>query len=59
MTKIIVMLIWMGGGNGGPATVTGFQSLASCRAAIPEALSQIETPVLVPNPRIRCLELTP
>ncbi len=57
MSKIIVMLIWMGSGNGGPATVTGFHSLASCRAAIPQALRQIEVSVLVPNPRIRCLEL--
>lgn len=59
MTKIIVMLIWMGGGIGGPATVTGFHSITSCQAAIPQVLRQIEVPVLVPNPRIRCLELTP
>lgn len=59
MTTIIVMLIWMGGGNGGPATVTGFHSRASCEAAIPQVLRQIDVPVLVPNPRIRCLEITP
>lgn len=33
---IFVMLIWAGGGNGGPATITGFSSMQACENAIVE-----------------------
>jgi len=31
---MIVMLIWGGGGNGGPAVLPGFQTMQACEAAI-------------------------
>ncbi len=56
MTKIIVMLIWMGGG-GSTTPIYGFPSMVSCQAAIPEAREQILKEF--GRNRIMCLELTP
>ena len=33
MTQMIVMLIWIGSGYGGPATLQGFTSLAACEVS--------------------------
>lgn len=41
MTTIIVMLIWVGTTNGGPATIQGFQSLAACERAIPVVMAPV------------------
>jgi hypothetical protein len=30
---MIVMLLWMGATNGGPATIQGFETMAACEAA--------------------------
>lgn len=38
---IIVMLIWVGSGNGGAATVQGFKSLAACERAIPAVMAPV------------------
>lgn len=35
MTKIIVMLLWVGGVHGGPATITGFETVEACQEAMP------------------------
>lgn len=32
---LFVMLIWTGG-HGGPATISGFHSIETCKAAIPD-----------------------
>jgi len=38
-TTIIVMLIWVGHHDGGPATIQGFRSLAACERAIPVVMA--------------------
>lgn len=35
---IYVMLLWLGGWQGGPATIQGFQSLQACQNAIPAVM---------------------
>ncbi len=57
MTKIIVMLIWMGSGGGSTTPIYGFPSMVSCQAAIPEAREQILKEF--GRNRIMCLEITP
>jgi hypothetical protein len=61
VTKIVVMLIWMGGGHGGPATIQGFASLASCEAARPAVVRQLTSDNILgpPRPWAVCMELTP
>ena len=56
MTKIIVMLIWMGSG-GSTTPIYGFPSMVSCQAAIPEAREQILKEF--GRNRIMCPEITP
>ena len=34
-SSIIAMLLWIGGMSGGPAIISGFESLQACKEAIP------------------------
>ncbi len=54
--KIIVMLLWLGVGNGGGATIQGFASTEACeraRPAVDAGYGQINVPV-----RSRCVALS-
>jgi hypothetical protein len=57
MTKMmIVMLIWNGGGNGGPAVLPGFATMHACNAAITIVQTQSPGPVFG-GVRAKCVEL--
>jgi len=57
MTKImIVMLIWNGGGNGGPAVLPGFATMQACNAAITIVQTQSPGPFFG-GVRAKCVEL--
>ena len=61
MIKIVAMIIMVGGGHGGPTTIQGFQSLASCQAAIPAVVQQISNAQswVTVRPWAVCVEATP
>ncbi len=42
-TAIVVMMIWVGGHNGGATTIPGFHSLQACQAAIEHVIQQAAT----------------
>lgn len=35
MNELFVMLLWIGSVHGGPATITGFNTMEACRNSIP------------------------
>jgi hypothetical protein len=60
--KIIVMLIWIGGSHGGPATITGFDSMKSCNDQKPIVFASykimLQSPAYgLPSVSETCIEL--
>lgn len=56
MHFMIVMLIWVGGGYGGPATIQGFSTMKACEDAIPKVTHFYNSPFF-PNAKEACIKL--
>ncbi len=56
-TAIVVMMIWVGGYQGGPATIPGFHSMLACQSAIEHVIQQTTTIARRP-PRAVCIEVS-
>ena len=56
-TMIVVMMIWAGGHNGGPATIPGFHSMHACRSAIEHVIRQTVTIAPI-RPSATCIEVS-
>jgi len=56
--KLILMLLWVGPWQGGPAIIQGFDSLTSCKAAIPSISSEYaKLAGYDRTPTINCIEV--
>ena len=58
MTKMmIVMLIWAGGANGGPAVLPGFATMQACNASIAIVRREAPTPLFGASWNAKCVML--